>query len=135
VIQVIPKPLIFEEYLAYDDGTDNRYELINGALVAMPQPTGQHADIAEFLNDEFRSQIKQQGLPLVSKQQAIALQLPPTEGRDSGRIPDICVVTNTSRLARLFPKSGQEKWLSPLKRRNVKIMPSFLTERYWCSNR
>ncbi len=28
--------LSLEEYLAYDDGTDNRYELVDGKLVAMP---------------------------------------------------------------------------------------------------
>lgn len=28
--------LTFEEFLAYDDGTDTRYELVNGVLVEMP---------------------------------------------------------------------------------------------------
>nr|WP_319420902.1 hypothetical protein [Pleurocapsa sp. FMAR1] len=28
--------LSLEEYLAYDDGTDSRYELVDGKLVAMP---------------------------------------------------------------------------------------------------
>lgn len=28
-----PVKLTFEEYLAYDDGTDNRYELVDGELV------------------------------------------------------------------------------------------------------
>ncbi|MUL36974.1 Uma2 family endonuclease [Gloeocapsopsis dulcis] len=48
MIQALPKNLSFAEYLAYDDGTDTRYELVYGELVAMSQPTGQHADIAEF---------------------------------------------------------------------------------------
>ena len=30
------KLLTFEEYLTYDDGTDKRYELVNGELVFMP---------------------------------------------------------------------------------------------------
>jgi Uma2 family endonuclease len=30
------KKLTFEEYLDYDDGTDNRYELVDGELVALP---------------------------------------------------------------------------------------------------
>ncbi len=28
--------LTLEEYLAYDDSTDNRYELVDGRLVTMP---------------------------------------------------------------------------------------------------
>lgn len=28
--------LSLEEYLAYDDGTDNRYELLDGKLIKMP---------------------------------------------------------------------------------------------------
>ncbi len=30
------KLLTFEEYLTYDDGTDTRYELVDGELVEMP---------------------------------------------------------------------------------------------------
>ncbi|NJL23339.1 MAG: Uma2 family endonuclease, partial [Leptolyngbyaceae cyanobacterium SM1_3_5] len=30
------RKLTFEEYLAYDDGTDTRYELVDGVLVEMP---------------------------------------------------------------------------------------------------
>jgi len=56
----------------------------------MPPSTGQHADIAEFLNDKFRAHIKQLGL-LLSKQGAFAVQLPPTEGGILA--PDVCVVT------------------------------------------
>lgn len=93
MIQSLPKNLSFAEYLAYDDGTDTRYELVYGELIAMGQPTGQHADIAEFLNDTYREYIKQRSLALVSKQGAIAVQIPPVEGKDIARIPDVCVVT------------------------------------------
>lgn len=31
-----PIKLSFEEYLAYDDRTDKRYELVNGELVVVP---------------------------------------------------------------------------------------------------
>jgi Uma2 family endonuclease len=33
------KFMTFEEYLFYDDGTDNRYELVDGELVQMTLPT------------------------------------------------------------------------------------------------
>lgn len=92
MIQALAKNLLFAEYLAYEDGTDTVYELIYGELVAMAQPTGQHADIAEFLNDTFREYIKKRSLAL-SKQGAIAIQIPQVEGKDIARIPDVCVVT------------------------------------------
>ncbi len=47
------KKLTFEEYLAYDDGTDTRYELVNGELVIMPPESRLNARIAMFLISEF----------------------------------------------------------------------------------
>ena len=41
-----PKLLTFEEYLAYDDGTDIRYELVDGELVEMPPETRKNNAIA-----------------------------------------------------------------------------------------
>ena len=45
--QAITQPrLTFEEYLSYDDGTDNRYELVDGELIALPPESGRNAWIA-----------------------------------------------------------------------------------------
>ena len=38
-----------EEYLVYDNGTDTRYELVDGELVEMPPESHQNCDIARFL--------------------------------------------------------------------------------------
>lgn len=38
-----------EEYLDYDDGTDTRYELVNGVLVEMPSESPLNHQIAMFL--------------------------------------------------------------------------------------
>jgi Uma2 family endonuclease len=43
------KFLTMEEYLAYDDGTDKRYELVDGELVEMPVESQLNASIAKFL--------------------------------------------------------------------------------------
>jgi Uma2 family endonuclease len=51
-----------------EDGTDTRYELVNGALVAMARPKGRHGAIAEFLNDRFRDEIKRLGHEWTAKQ-------------------------------------------------------------------
>ncbi len=41
--------LTMEDYLAYDDGTDTRYELVNGELTVMPPESQVNASIAKFL--------------------------------------------------------------------------------------
>ncbi|MDY6941157.1 MAG: Uma2 family endonuclease [Cyanobacteriota bacterium] len=47
---VAPKTFAtFEEYLAYDDGTDNRYELVNGELVPLPPESRENIEIAKEL--------------------------------------------------------------------------------------
>jgi len=85
------KRLTFEEYLAYNDGTDTRYELVNGELVPMSLGTGQHGGVAEFLNDNFRSEVQRLGLEWTSKQMLIGVRIP--RGRDTSRIPDIVVIS------------------------------------------
>jgi Uma2 family endonuclease len=45
--------LSFEEYLSYDDGTDNLYELFNGELIAVPPESGKNVQIANRLFLQF----------------------------------------------------------------------------------
>jgi len=45
--------LTIAEYLAYDDGTDTRYELVNGELVEMPPESWSNSLIAKCLFVEF----------------------------------------------------------------------------------
>lgn len=47
--QATNKGMTFEEYLHYDDGTDTRYELVGGELVAMPPEDRVNSKIALFL--------------------------------------------------------------------------------------
>lgn len=50
---IASQKMTLEEYLAYDDGTDTHYELVNGELVAMPPESRLNARIAMFLVAEF----------------------------------------------------------------------------------
>jgi Uma2 family endonuclease len=43
----------FEEYLSYEDGTDQLYELFNGELVEVPPESGENVSIAGFLFVHF----------------------------------------------------------------------------------
>jgi Uma2 family endonuclease len=45
--------LTLEEYLAYDDGTDTHYELVDGELVEMPPETDRNNLISLYLLSEF----------------------------------------------------------------------------------
>lgn len=78
----------FEEYLTYDQGTDNRYELVRGRLVLMTPPTVIHLLIAKFIERVLDAEISRLSLPLVVFREA-GVQ---TEF-DSSRLPDVCVVT------------------------------------------
>ncbi len=43
------KILTFEEYLAYNDGTDRRYEFVDGELVEMPPESASNSNISKRL--------------------------------------------------------------------------------------
>jgi len=58
----IPK-LTFAQYLTYDNGTDNRYELVQGQLKLMNPPTLLHIRIAKFLERQFDLEIERLGYP------------------------------------------------------------------------
>lgn len=85
--------LTFEEYLNYDDGTDNRYELDKGKLIEMPLGRGKHADIIDALNDTFKLEIKRLGLDWVCRHSSIGVKIPLVGRRATSRIPDVCVLT------------------------------------------
>ena len=54
--------LSFEDYIAYDDGTENRYELVDGELIAITPPTPQHMLIAKFIEQCLDAEIARLGL-------------------------------------------------------------------------
>lgn len=85
--------LTLAEYLAYHDGTDNRYELVEGSLKLRATGTGQHGAVIEFLNDEFRAEIARAHAAWTSKQSAVSLQSPRGRCWDTCRIPDVTVLS------------------------------------------
>lgn len=62
MVQAKSHYLTFTDYLVHNDGTDTRYELVQGQLVAMPPPTWQNLLIARFLERLFEAQIQRLGL-------------------------------------------------------------------------
>jgi Uma2 family endonuclease len=56
--QAAEKRWTIEEFLAWDDGTDRRYELVGGQIVAMAPPSEAHAAIVVNLGAELRSRLE-----------------------------------------------------------------------------
>ena len=77
----------FEEYLIYDDGTDNRYELEDGELILMNPPTFDHALIIRFLSNALEAEINRVNLPWITLQ-GIGIRT----SISRSRIPDLCVI-------------------------------------------
>jgi Uma2 family endonuclease len=92
IAETVTKRYTFEEYLAYDDGTDTSYELVNGELVAMSLGTGLHGGIIEFINTQFKQEIKRLNLEWTSKQTLIGVRSPRARKWETCRIPDVTVV-------------------------------------------
>jgi Uma2 family endonuclease len=86
------KRFTFKEYLAYDDGTDTRYELVNGELIPVSLGSGQHGAVAEFINLCFREEILRLNLDWTSKQMVIGVRSPRAGKWDTSRIPDVVVI-------------------------------------------
>ncbi|MEX0267731.1 Uma2 family endonuclease [Leptolyngbyaceae cyanobacterium UHCC 1019] len=92
------KLMTMEEYLAYDDGTDTRYELVNGELVEMPPESQGNCDLARFLLIEL---LKLFPLPLLAYKD---LEIEVTGRRAKCRLPDLVVHTEESRAALIDSK-------------------------------
>src|SRR5687768_10016700 len=81
-----PRSLTVAEFLEYDDGTDTRYELIDGQLVAMNPPATRHAIICSNLGRALDRQLRPPCLALWS-----TLGVAVDETADTWRQPDAIV--------------------------------------------
>jgi Uma2 family endonuclease len=75
------------DFLAYDDGTDQRYELENGEMILMPAESDINQRIASFLFALFL----QLGIP--SYRLRIGLEVAVTSTRVGVRLPDLAVLS------------------------------------------
>lgn len=89
---IATEKMSFQEYLQYDDETDTLYELVDGELIPMSLATGKHGNITEFINDIFKSIIKQENLPWTSKDMKVGVRSPRGRQWDTCRIPDVTIL-------------------------------------------
>jgi Uma2 family endonuclease len=80
----------FEEYLSYDGETDNRYELVDGELIALPPEAEPNSAIAVFL----LATLMKAGVPLrLIKPYTCEVQVPVLRSKDAqNRFPDLIVL-------------------------------------------
>lgn len=80
--------LTFEEYLEYDDGTDTRYELVDGKLFPLTPTSPIHVAIARFVFVQLYLEVSRLGLDWEVFFGEVGIR---TRKRRS-RLPDVCVV-------------------------------------------
>jgi Uma2 family endonuclease len=91
--------LTYAEYLKYTDGTDRRYELVNGELIPMSLGTGQHGAIIKFIERILETEIATINSDWIVLPGLIGVRSPRGGRWDTCRIPDITVIPNQQWLA------------------------------------
>lgn len=86
MIQAIPKPVTFEEFIAWIP-EDGRYELIDGKIVEM-QPTGKHEEVTEFSSRRLVLEAERLQKPYRFPNRAL-IKAPSWE---TGYLPDVLVL-------------------------------------------
>ncbi|MBE9054373.1 Uma2 family endonuclease [Nostocales cyanobacterium LEGE 11386] len=81
------KKLTLEEYLAYDDGTDTKYELVDGELVEMPPESDRNNLISLYLLSQF---LKFVPIQLIRHKDT---ELVVIGNRTRVRLPDLMILT------------------------------------------
>jgi Uma2 family endonuclease len=88
--QTVPrssKLLTMEDYLAYDDGTDRRYELVDGELVEMPTESPENCKLAKLLMLELAKYISIVLINLKDMEVAVSGK------RAKVRLPDLTILS------------------------------------------
>ena len=88
MVNTATQRLTFEDYLTYDDGTDNRYELVDGQLILMTPPRVEHFLIVDFIDNTLKAAIQRLSSPWLTFREAGV-----RTGFNKSRLMDLCVVT------------------------------------------
>jgi hypothetical protein len=80
VKSIAHRPMFLEEFLAWDEGSDRLYGLVEGMPIPIYDPTADHEDVADVICDLLKAYCLAQKLPYVpkrSKQDKINFRLCP----------------------------------------------------------
>ncbi|WP_392535723.1 Uma2 family endonuclease [Nostoc sp. C117] len=91
--QALPKLFTFEEFIEWlPENTGKCYELHDGIIVEMPQPSGKHEKVTGFLAGEISVEYKRLKLPYFIPK--TALVKPPR--KSSGYSPDVILINDAN---------------------------------------
>jgi len=82
--------LTFEQFLELEVDSEGFYELVNGEVVRK-LATRQHDNVAEFISDSFKDEVKRLNLNYRVSGRVVVRTLTP-DGQEQGRQPDVSVV-------------------------------------------
>jgi len=91
-IAIAKTRVTFSDYLTYFDGSDTKYELVNGELVPMSLGTGLHGETIDRAYQKINAEIKRLDQPWIVRQGQIGVRCPRGIGLDTVRIPDLVVM-------------------------------------------
>lgn len=86
------KRMSLEEYLTYDDGTETRYELVDGVLVEMSLGTGKHGRAIRRLAKRIEAIAEVMGTDWIALQGLVGIETHELDGVSNVRIPDVVVM-------------------------------------------
>lgn len=88
----VEKPMSFEEFLAWDDGSGRNFELRDGYPMPITDPNAKHEDVVHELRDVLSNHCNSLSLPYVPRQNKQVLLKPhPITGKQESRKADIVV--------------------------------------------
>jgi Uma2 family endonuclease len=86
------KRMSLAEYLAYDDGTNTRYELVDGVLVEMSLGTGKHGRTIRRLAKAIETAAESMAMDWIAIQGLVGIETNLPGQKSNVRIPDIVVM-------------------------------------------
>jgi Uma2 family endonuclease len=93
MIQTIAKSVTFDEFVAwYPENSAHRYELHNGVIIEMPNPTGDHSDVTGFIGLKLAVEIDRRQLPYSIPGDYLIKPI----SRESGYKPDVIVLDRST---------------------------------------
>lgn len=91
MIAIGQKPLTFEDFLEWDDGSGRSFELVRGIAMPLSEPTAKHEDVVDGLCRRLIAHCQNQSLPYVPRQSKQVRLLSAPGEPESSRKADIVV--------------------------------------------
>ena len=84
--------MTLKEYLTHDDGTNTRYELVDGVLVEMSLGTGKHGGVIRRISNRIDRLSEDQGTDLIALPGLVGIETDVPGKTDHVRVPDVTVI-------------------------------------------